>query len=292
MLAGDLAAALAAYRGVAALAAPADPAGLAVATANLALTLAYAGDDQARATAVEAVAAALACANPTAMAMARFAEGEAFADADPERAAAALDEAVRRAREVGNRFVAGAALTALVALRGRHGPPEEALALFLDAIDHWRASRNRPLLVTTLRNLVVLLARTGRDEPAAALAATVREVAPSPSYGVEATRIATALTAVRRRLGDAAYQRAQAAGAARTLEEAADDVVRLLKRHAGPGSVIRPPEEEPGDQLALALDLDGAAALEAVARRGGAGRSARSPGCSRRRPRTPCGWPH
>ena len=229
MLTGDLAAALAAYRGVAALAAPADPTGLAVATANLALTLAYAGDDQARATAVEAVAAALACANPTAIAMARFAEGEAFADADPERAAAALDEAVRRAREVGNRFVAGAALTALVALRGRHGPPEEALARFLDAIDHWRASRNRPLLVTTLRNLVVLLARTGRDEPAAALAATVREVAPSPSYGVEATRIATALTAVRRRLGDAAYQRAQAAGAARTLEEAADDAVRLLK---------------------------------------------------------------
>ena len=228
MLAGDLAAALAAYRGVAALAAPADPTGLAVATANLALTLAYAGDDQARATAVEAVAAALACANPTAIAMARFAEGEAFADADPERAAAALDEAVRRAREVGNRFVAGAALTALVALRGRHGPPEEALARFLDAIDHWRASRNRPLLVTTLRNLVVLLARTGRDEPAAALAATVREVAPSPSYGVEATRIATALTAVRRRLGDAAYQRAQAAGAARTLEEAADAAVRLL----------------------------------------------------------------
>ncbi len=85
MLAGDLAAALAAYRGVAALAAPGDPAGLAVATANLALTLAYAGDDQARAAAEEAVAAALASANPTAIAMARFAEGEAFADADPER---------------------------------------------------------------------------------------------------------------------------------------------------------------------------------------------------------------
>ena len=47
----------------------------------------------------------------------------------------------------------------------------------------------------------------------------------SPSYGVEATRIATALTAVRRRLGGAAYQRAQAAG---TLEEAADAARRLL----------------------------------------------------------------
>jgi predicted ATPase len=187
---------------------------LAIATANQALTLAYAADDQAARPAAEAaLAAAHASANPTAIAMARFAEGEAFADTDPARAAAALDEAVWRGGEVGNRFVAGTALTALVALRGRHGPPEEALALFRDAIDHWRASRNRTLLVTTLRNLVVLLARTGRDEPAAALAASVREGAPSPSYGAEAARIATA--------------------AARTLEAAADDAIRLLA--PGPG---------------------------------------------------------
>src|SRR5215217_2059180 len=122
MLTGDLAAALDAYRGVAALAAPGDPAGLAVATANLALTLAYAGDEGAAGVAEEAVAAALASASPTAIAMARFAEDEAFADADPARAAAVLDEALRRAREVGNRFVAGTALTAMVALRARHGP--------------------------------------------------------------------------------------------------------------------------------------------------------------------------
>lgn len=160
--------------------------------------------------------------------MARFAEGEAFADTDPARASAALEEALRRARDGGNRFVAGTALTAMVALRGRHGSPEPALALFRDAIDHWRANRNRALLVTTLHNLVVLLARTGRDEAAATLAATLEGAAPSRSYGVEAARIATALAAVRRRLGDAAYD---GAGAARTLEEAADDTVRLL----GPG---------------------------------------------------------
>ena len=167
------------------------------------------------------------------MAMARFAEGEAFADADPARAAAALDEALRRARDVGNRFVAGTALTARVALRGRHGPPEEALALFRDAIDHWRASRNRALLMTTLRNLVILLARTGRDEGAATLAATLEAAAIRRSYGAEAARTTTALAAVRRRLGDAAYEGARAAGAARTIEEAADDAVRLLD--PGPG---------------------------------------------------------
>jgi hypothetical protein len=120
-----------------------------------------------------------------------------------------------------------------VALRVRHGPPEEALALFRNAIDHWSASRNRTLLVTTLRNLVVLLARTGRDEAAAALAATLNEAAPSRSYGAEATRITTALAAVRRRVGDAAYDGAWTAGTARTLEEAADDAMRLLD--PGPG---------------------------------------------------------
>ena len=82
--------------------------------------------------------------------------------------------------------------------------------------------------MTTLRNLVVLLARTGRDQGAAALAATLEVAAPSRSYGAEATRTATALASVRRRLGAAAYDGAWAAGTARTLEEAAGDAVRLL----------------------------------------------------------------
>ena len=233
MLTGDLAAALEAYRGVAALAAPGDPAGLAVATANQALTLAYAGDDQAARPAAEAaLAAARASANPTAIAMARFAE--ARRSPTPTR----HGPRPRWTRPCGGRG-------GRQPVRGRHRPhragrpprpprpPGGGPGPVRDAIDHWRASRNRTLLVTTLRNLVVLLARTGRDEPAAALAASVREGAPSPSYGAEAARIATALAAVHRRLGDAANDRAQAAGAARTLEEAADDAMRLLT--PGPG---------------------------------------------------------
>jgi hypothetical protein len=85
--------------------------------------------------------------------------------------------------------------------------------------------------VVTLRNLVVLLARTGRDQAAATLAATLQLQAPGKSYGKEARRIATALAAVRQRLGDAAYAQAWTAGTARTLEDAADAAVRLL----GPG---------------------------------------------------------
>ncbi len=229
LLSGDLQAALEAYRGVAALAAPGDLAGLAIATANQALVLSYAGDDQAaRATASQAVTAARASANPTAIAMARFAEGEALADLEPTAATAALEEAQRRAQDVGNRYVAGTALTATVALRSRPGPPDPALALFRDAVKHWQSTGNRGLIVTTLRNLVILLARTSRDEAATTLAATLQAQAPSRSYGKEAERIATALTAVRHRLGDAAYAQAWAAGTARTLEEAADRATRLL----------------------------------------------------------------
>jgi predicted ATPase/DNA-binding SARP family transcriptional activator len=234
LLSGDLAAALKAYRGVAALAAPGDLAALAIAKANQALVFSYGGDDQAACgAAMEAVAAALASANPTAIAMARFAEGEALADLDPAAASAALEEALRRAQDVGNRFVAGTALTATVALRSRHGPPDQALGPFRDAVEHWQRSGNRALIVTTLRNLVVLLARTGRDKAAVSLAATLQVQAPGKSYGSEAERIATALAAVRQRLGDAAYARAWAAGSARTLEAAAADAIRSLD--SGPG---------------------------------------------------------
>lgn len=229
LLSGELATAFEAYRGVAQLAAPGDLAGLAIATANQALVLSYAGDDQAAcATASQAVTSARASANPTAIAMAQFAEGEALADLDPTAALAALEEAHQGAQGVGNRYIAGTALTATVALRSRHGPPEPALALFRDAIQHWRSSRNRGLIVTTLRNLVILLARTGRDQAAASLAATLEQRAASKSYGREAARITTALAAVRQRLGDAAFAQAWTAGSTRTLDEAAQDAVHVL----------------------------------------------------------------
>jgi predicted ATPase len=230
LLSGDLTAALEAYRAAATITSA--PAALAIARANEAIVLSYAGDPQAPTTAREAVAAALASYNPTAIAYALFAEGEALADDDPERAAAALDEARRRAKDIGNPFVAGVALNAAVALRGRRGPPDQALALFREAIGHWRATGNRALIVTTLRNLVVLLARIGQDEPAAALAATLEHAAPAKTYGAEAERIATALAAARQRLGDAAYARAWDAGGRRTLEEAADQAMHLLAEHS------------------------------------------------------------
>jgi predicted ATPase/DNA-binding SARP family transcriptional activator len=222
LVTGDLAAALAAYRAGGELAAPATAA-RAIALANQALALAYGDDPDAWPTARRAVAEARASGNPTAVAMARYAEGEAAADSDPTAALDALDEARRVAARVGNRLVTGVALTATVALRGRHGPPAAALALYRDALAHWRATGSRALLATALRNLVILLARTGRDREAVALAATVQHDAPTPTYGAEAGRIDRALAAARRRLGPAGFDAAWAAGATRTIDEAASD---------------------------------------------------------------------
>ena len=75
-------------------------------------------------------------------------------------------------------------------------------------------------------------------EAAAGLAASLEVAASSRSYGAEAARMATALAAVRRRLGEAAYEGAWAAGTARALEEAADEAVGLLsvpgRKEGGP----------------------------------------------------------
>jgi hypothetical protein len=67
------------------------------------------------------------------------------------------------------------------------------------------------------------VARTGRDREAVALAATVQRDAPTPTYGAEARRIDRALAATRRRLGPAGFDAAWAAGATRTIDQAATD---------------------------------------------------------------------
>lgn len=230
LLSGALDDALPVYASYAALSERAgDAVGYAFGRANTALVLAYAGDAEAPAAAADAVAAASRAANPTMLAFALFAQGEALADDDPDRASTALTEARSVAADVGNPFVSGIALTASLALSGRRGEPAEALALFRHAVEHWQRTGNRTLIVTTLRNLVILLARTGRDVPAVELAAALEHTAHARTYGVEAQRIETALTAVRQRLGDDAYARAWASGARRSLDAAAEHAAAILR---------------------------------------------------------------
>jgi predicted ATPase/DNA-binding SARP family transcriptional activator len=182
------------------------------ALANRALALTYAGQPAVEA-AERAVALALATGNPTAIAFARYAEGEARAEEDPRRAVGALEEAIDLAEQVGNRLVAGVAMTALVALRGRSAEVEPATyELFRRVVGHWSTTQNPTLLVTALRNLVILLARVGRDEDAVELWSAVGGIdAGHPSFGVEADRLAEVVTSARSRLG-AAFDDAVARG--------------------------------------------------------------------------------
>ncbi|MDG6104269.1 hypothetical protein Daura_11485 [Dactylosporangium aurantiacum] len=231
LIQGDLDGAVARYRRAVAVL----PAGAhrAVAMANVALPLAYRQDPAALPAAEAGLAEARATGNPSAVAFALFALAEAHGDGDPAAALAALDEALRLAGAVGNRFVTGVTRTAMVALRGRHGPPGPALALFAGAIRHWRTTGGRPLLVIALRNLVVLFARTGRDTAAIELAAALD--GPAGVYGAEAERLAVALAAVRIRLPAAAADEAWRRGRARTAGEAAAEALRHLPETAAAG---------------------------------------------------------
>ncbi|GAA1014488.1 SARP family transcriptional regulator [Acrocarpospora pleiomorpha] len=206
-----------------------EPAAQAISLGNQALAYSYGGDDaEAAAHADKALALALDSGNPTAICFTRYALAEALADLDPETALELFEAARVTADEIGNRLVSGVVRTASVALRGRHGPAEPALRLFHEVITHWVATESRSLLVTALRNLVLLLARTARDQAAVELAGTLAATTPVASYGIEARRLHTALTAARHRLGPEAYADAWAQGARRSFEETALRALELI----------------------------------------------------------------
>ena len=167
---------------------------------------------------------------PTARAMALFAEGEVRADGDPERAMAALEESRRVAEQVRNRFVGGLAMTSAISLRARHGEPgHAAYRLFAEAVAHWRVTGNRTLQLTTLRNLVILLTRAGADVAAVELATAIEACTDiHATYGEEARRLREAAAAARSRLPERVSDEATARGAARTLDDAAQEVLRVL----------------------------------------------------------------
>lgn len=130
--------------------------------ANVALARRYQGD---RAGADRAVAIALdhaeACGNPTSRAWAMYASAEIHAQDDPRRALGLLDESLKIARAVDNRFVLGAALLSASSLRGRHGDGGEAIRLFLEAVPLWQRAGNWTQQWMTLRNVVELFAGSG-----------------------------------------------------------------------------------------------------------------------------------
>jgi predicted ATPase/DNA-binding SARP family transcriptional activator len=160
---------------------------------------------------------------PTAASLAAYALGEAIADEDPDGALAAFAAALRHAAEVRARFLEGIALTADVALRGRHGDPGEALSRYRAALGLWRDAGADGMALPTLRNLVVLLTRTQAPEDAIVLEAALARLATRASYGEEADRLRGAVRIARASVSPEDGARARRVG--RGLTELADVVV-------------------------------------------------------------------
>jgi len=212
------------------------------------LALRYRGEASAAVTAAaEARRDADASGNHTVRAWALYSNGEALLDTDPDAAAALLEQAIAAARRVDRRFIEGVALVSLASTCGRHGEPRRALGLFRDTIVLWRSLAVHTQQLTTLRNLVELFERMGADDAAAVLHGAVT-ADPTPSFGVEAARLAAAWARLEVRLGTVAARSAAERGRHLGPVEMVDEALASLEvvlRAAPPGREGDAPDGAP-----------------------------------------------
>ncbi|MBU2662785.1 winged helix-turn-helix domain-containing protein [Actinoplanes bogorensis] len=200
-----------------------------------ALVLAWSGHAaEGIAAAESAVDLADASGNPSARAEARYGLGETLGDIFPVRALALLTEAAELAASVDDRLFRGAAESAAVAIRSRHGDPAVALAAFRDVLALWRRVGNDTLRAAALRNLVVLLVRAGADETAVLVDAALP---PADVYPAERARLDRARAAAAERLGAdrvaALRRRGARLSAAQVHDEASRAIHAALARRGG-----------------------------------------------------------
>lgn len=200
-----------------------------------ALVLAWSGQvPEAVAAASSAVDLAETTGNPGARAEALYGLGEALGDSDPGRALTLLTEAAKLAATVDDRLFLGAAETAAVAIRSRHGDPFSALSEFREVLAMWRRVGNDTLRTAALRNLVVLLVRVGADETAVLVDAALPA---ADVYPAEQARLDRARSAAAERLGDERVAALRRRGAlltpAMVHDEASRAIDAVLSRMAG-----------------------------------------------------------
>jgi hypothetical protein len=95
------------------------------------------------------------------------------------------------------------------------------LTQYRDLIDHWHRAGAWNMQWATLRTLIELLARLGRDTEATLLyGAMLSSTTAPPVAGADAGRIASAVQALRLRLGDERFEALRMEGAALSDNEA------------------------------------------------------------------------
>ena len=199
----------------------------ALAACGRVLAVAYDGDREAALAGADALDAAVReTGDPLIRAWSVYARGEVRAEHDPAAALELVEDAVQRARAVGEQYALGVALVTVTSLRARRGDTAGAARAAAESLEHWRGTGNRTHQWVGLRAVAELLADAGRDQVAAELLAglTARRSG-GPVFGADAARLGVLADVLRSRLGELAALRAERRGAALD-DEALVDLAR------------------------------------------------------------------
>ncbi|GLZ46010.1 SARP family transcriptional regulator [Actinomycetospora sp. NBRC 106375] len=160
-----------------------------------------------------------------------YVRGEVRVERDPTTALELVEDAVRRARAVGEQYALGVALVTVTSLRARRGDVAAAARAAAESLEHWRGTGNRTHQWVGLRAVVDLLGQAGHDALAAELlGGLVARRSGGAVFGADALRLADLGATLRARLGATEAGRAERRGAARDDEGLVDLAREALAR--------------------------------------------------------------
>ncbi len=174
--------------------------------------------------------------SPTAYAHAAYVRGLALEKTDPARALEFLDESLRQASTVDNRWVRAFALTESLWIRSREGDPLAALRGYGAVIDTWFRGGDWANQRLSLRNVFAIFEAVGATTTAATLfgaldaAGVMRAVPLGPG---NAELFAAAAERVEAHLGREVFDERQTRGRAMRDEEVVRYVLAEIDRIAG-----------------------------------------------------------
>jgi len=167
------------------------------------LAVAYAGDQETALAEADALDARVRdLGDPLLLPWSTYTAGEVRAEHDPAAALALVEDALHRARAVGEHYVLGVALVTATSLHARRGDVPAAARAAAESLEHWRGTGNRTHQWVGLRAVVGLLAEAGHDHVAGELLAGLEARRSGGAvFGADAARLAELGAALRSRLG-------------------------------------------------------------------------------------------
>lgn len=158
--------------------------------------------------AINALRTARRSGNPTSISYASWVLGQALSDSEAERAERLVDDALREARSVDNRWIAAIALTTLASIRRRTAGPPASARLLLDLLEELSRAGQHAQIWNALRLSALVLADDGQDELALQLAAAVRDAALAwPALPIDARAVHEIWRSIGERHGEVWTQR-------------------------------------------------------------------------------------